>query len=121
MPFHALARKSTSVIPEQEFRGVVETEKARARRYGAPLSIVEFSPVMQLKRGRAARHIRRMLFRRLRATDRVGWIQQGALLAAVLPDTDRAGATKLASELAERVRRTDPAISVAVDCYGGRD
>ena len=111
------SKRPRSVISEREFREVVEREKARAERYGSPLSIVEFRHARHAANDRVVRRVGRALSRRLRATDRVGWMRTGSI-AAVLPDTDRTGAAKLASELEQRVRRRYPSISVAIDSYG---
>jgi hypothetical protein len=117
MIFNATSKKPSVVTPAREFREVIERERARAERYGRPLSILQFRKSQNPATGGLERVVGAALSRRLRETDHVGWTQEG-WIAVVLPDTDRAGATKVASEVAERVRRTDPSISIAIDCFG---
>ncbi len=80
-----------AVLPQLEFQRLLQRERRRSDRNGETFSLITMT-------GRNPNHARKLLpeligvlYRRLRVTDDVGWIEQGRL-GVLLPDTPSAGA-----------------------------
>jgi len=110
------AHPGRGVLPAAALRRVMDRERARAERSGREFSLVAFGlPVAEEYEGeegetreRFVARLARILSRRVRRTDAVGWLD-GNRLGVVLSDTAAAGAHSLADEtvalLAEADRR----------------
>jgi lipopolysaccharide/colanic/teichoic acid biosynthesis glycosyltransferase len=86
-------------LPQPDrFRHLLDRERVRADRTGDRLSLVAFAPRCP-EAGRATYIlVAKALRGRLRATDEVGWLDDGRL-AVVLPTTPTAGAWKVADDV----------------------
>lgn len=93
----------------EEFRLVLERERARADRGGNKFSLVVFD-FGNTNGGNGSslsvEHLTRILFRRIRITDTVGWFDEKSI-GTVLPGTAGAGAWKFA----DNVRKKTSAIA----------
>lgn len=95
----ALEQELFAALPSSgEIRRLVDRERARSDRTGAPLSVIVFTP----PNAEALAQLAGFLRERLRDTDEVGWLDTGRL-CAVLPDTPLAGAYKVADEALQAV------------------
>jgi lipopolysaccharide/colanic/teichoic acid biosynthesis glycosyltransferase len=92
--------RSRFLLSEQELRLEAARERVRADRSGLPLSIL----VIELPPDRASSRdfafLSRLLHRRLRITDMAGYLSDGRV-AVLLPDTPKAGAWKVASDICD--------------------
>lgn len=92
--------KSRFLLNVHEFRLEAARERVRADRSGLPLSIlvIELPPDRTSTRDFA--YLSRLLGRRLRITDTAGYLLDGRV-AVLLPDTPKAGAWKVASDVCD--------------------
>jgi lipopolysaccharide/colanic/teichoic acid biosynthesis glycosyltransferase len=87
-------------LAEQEFRLAVARERVRADRAGAPLAILVIELPAVRSTARDVVYLSRVLQRRLRITDIAGHLANG-LVIVLLPDTPKAGAWKVASDVCD--------------------
>jgi lipopolysaccharide/colanic/teichoic acid biosynthesis glycosyltransferase len=81
----------------EQFRAIVERERARADRNGHQFSVVVFDAVGAEANSAEAQHLARVLTKRIRFTDQLGWFDSRRI-AVLLPETPAAGAWKLAKD-----------------------
>jgi hypothetical protein len=104
--WRALAKRSkssndgTQIIPQAVFRRMLARERVRADRNEAPLSILAIELPADRSTERDYEFLSRVLQRRLRITDSAGFIGEGRV-AILLPDTSKAGAWKVASDICD--------------------
>jgi lipopolysaccharide/colanic/teichoic acid biosynthesis glycosyltransferase len=79
-------------------RTILQRERSRADRTGDVFSVLALSPRPPRNRPSEFRKLARLLKRRLRSTDEVGWLDRERL-AAVLPSTPLAGAQKVVDDV----------------------
>lgn len=84
--------------PADQFRHVLERERARADRTGDHLSLLTLAPRSPKDAPATLAFLARILRTRLRATDEAGWLND-RLIGVVLPSTAAQGAWKLADDL----------------------
>jgi len=84
------------ICSTEEFRTILDRERARTNRNGYEFSLMVFD--MESLDTALARRLMHVLTRRLRSTDEVGWLD-GRRIGVILPDTLPAGARRLADEL----------------------
>jgi lipopolysaccharide/colanic/teichoic acid biosynthesis glycosyltransferase len=85
-------------LDEKRFRYEMARERVRVDRNQSPLAVL----TIELPSDRATASdfdfLGRLLVRRLRITDTIGWLSQN-LVGVLLPDTDKSGAWKVASDI----------------------
>jgi lipopolysaccharide/colanic/teichoic acid biosynthesis glycosyltransferase len=81
-----------------QFRRLLEHERARVDRGGGCVALIVFAPRAAELCQETHRRLAAILGRRLRSTDRFGWVD-AEQLGALLPCTDAAGAWKLADDV----------------------
>jgi hypothetical protein len=100
------------VRSDEEFKEILQRERARTDRSGRPFSMVVLCPPLD---GARSRRIIRVLSRRLRCTDQAGWFCGG--LALLLPETSPQGAWKLVEDLRKLLGRSFQEIPFDVFAY----
>ncbi len=88
------------VLAEPDFRVAVARERVRADRNGSPFAILVIELAADHSTRRDVAFLSKVLHRRLRTTDTAGYLANG-LIAALLPDTPKAGAWKVASDVCD--------------------
>lgn len=92
----------------EEFRAILERERARSDRSGDRFSLVVFDAEILETRETNEHLLIKVLYTRIRPTDEVGWFDK-AKVGVVLPDTPPLGARKLAEEICRKISvRTQP-------------
>lgn len=85
-------------LDEKSFRFELARERVRVDRNGSPMAVL----TIKLPRDRASKRdfdfLGRLLMRRLRITDTVGFLSNG-VVGVLLPDTSKSGAWKVASDI----------------------
>jgi lipopolysaccharide/colanic/teichoic acid biosynthesis glycosyltransferase len=81
----------------EQFRAILERERARADRNEHQFSVVVFDAVGTQAHSSEAQHLVHVLTKRIRFTDQLGWLD-GQRIAVLLPETPAAGAWKLAGD-----------------------
>src|SRR2546428_450816 len=89
------ARALYSIHSAEEFRQVLDCERARADRHEHEFSLVVFDGCNTDTNDAPARRLVHVLARRVRSTDEVGWFDERRI-GVVLPYTPSDGAWKLA-------------------------
>ena len=90
--------RSEAVRSVEQFRHAMLHERARSDRSGREFTLVAFTPgKRELARVTWSR-LARLLSRRLRTIDQIGWLEDGRL-AALLPYTPAEGAWKVADDI----------------------
>jgi lipopolysaccharide/colanic/teichoic acid biosynthesis glycosyltransferase len=103
----------------EEFRLVLERERARADRSGNKFSLVVFdfgSTNGTNGSSLAVEHLTRVLFRRIRITDTVGWFDDRSI-GTVLPGTTGQGAWKFADDVGRKANAIASQFSYRVYTY----
>jgi lipopolysaccharide/colanic/teichoic acid biosynthesis glycosyltransferase len=100
MVFGVRTAKSRYLLNEHDFGLAAARERARADRNGMSLSILVIELPLGNEPLREIAQASRILRRRLRQTDTVGRLRDGRI-AALLPDTPKAGAWKVASDVCD--------------------
>jgi lipopolysaccharide/colanic/teichoic acid biosynthesis glycosyltransferase len=88
-------------------RRALARERARADRTGERVSVVAFAPRRPAAGRRTWERLVPVLQARLRATDELGWLDQGQL-CVVLPGTGAPGAAKLVEDVLQRLPEDVP-------------
>lgn len=91
---------STPICSESLFRSIIEREQRRCSRTGGMFTLVAFEVIAERQANRA---LHRAVSARLRATDAAGEID--GQIVILLPETSPIGATLLAKEIWQHVRR----------------
>jgi hypothetical protein len=86
------------------FAANVAREKARRERYGVGFALVSIKTGARRWPRRISKAMSRIARTRLRSTDCVGWMDEGSL-GVLLPETDAAGAQKVAQDISERITK----------------
>lgn len=86
----------------EEFRAILERERARSDRSGDRLSLVVFDAEIFERQETNEHLLIKVLYTRIRPTDEVGWFDK-AKVGVVLPDTQPLGARKLAEEICRKI------------------
>ena len=111
--------RGSVALPDDTFRQIVRTECRRADRSGLACSAVRFHVDRHELSPLAARRVVRMLNRRIRRTDLVGWWDDESL-CVLLADTDLAGASEFVSEAGTMLRGVCPSIHHSLYSYPER-
>jgi len=96
----AQADNRTSLLAEPEFRATVVRERVRADRNHSPLAVLVIELAADRSTRRDVNFLSKVLRRRLRVTDSAGHLAKG-VVAVLLPDTPKAGAWKVASDICD--------------------
>jgi hypothetical protein len=124
--WRALAKRSksssdgTRIIPQAVFRRMLARERVRADRNEAPLSILSIELPADRSRERDYEFLSQVLQRRLRITDSAGFAGEGRI-AILLPDTSKAGAWKVASDICDLYPVGHKRPNCEVDIYPDTD
>ena len=86
----------------QEFRAILDRERARVNRNGHEFSLVVFDIGSVSQDGAHARHVTDGLKHRVRAIDEIGWLDERRI-GVVLPYTAPEGALKLADDVCQTI------------------
>jgi lipopolysaccharide/colanic/teichoic acid biosynthesis glycosyltransferase len=92
--------KSRFLLNVHDFRLEAARERVRADRSGLPLAILVIELPAYRTSTRDFAYLSRLLHRRLRITDTAGYLSDGRV-AVLLPDTSKAGAWKVASDVCD--------------------
>jgi lipopolysaccharide/colanic/teichoic acid biosynthesis glycosyltransferase len=95
-----------SLLSEQEFRRLLERERARSDRTGERFSLLTFEAREEGTRLATFRRLAVILRHRVRSTDDLGWLDERRM-AALLPCTPPCGAWKLADDVCLRFSLND--------------
>ncbi len=93
-------KRSGYILTEPEFRDAVTRERLRADRTRLPLAILVIELPADRSTSRDFAFLSKVLHRRLRITDIAGYLANGRV-AALLPDTPKTGAWKVASDICD--------------------
>ena len=93
-------KRSGYILSEPEFRVAVARERIRADRNCLPLAILVIELPADRSTDRDFAFLSKVLQRRLRITDTAGYVANGRV-AALLPDTPKTGAWKVASDICD--------------------
>ena len=86
----------------QEFRAILNRERARVNRNGHEFSLVVFDLRNVNHNSAYARHVAHVLSHRVRATDEIGWFDEQRIGVA-LPYTAPEGALKVADDVCQTI------------------
>ncbi len=113
--FSAMMGQTRSRIhPATHFRAVIERERSRADRSDAVFSLVAVDQAFE----HHAPSVVEFLSQRLRVTDDFGMLDDGRL-GVVLPDTDTAGAWKVADDISAYLATRESHVACEVFTYPG--
>lgn len=102
---------------ENSFKGVIDRETARCDRNSHEFSLVAFKPNDGDESGAPFDPLLRVLARRSRCTDEVGWLDDRSI-GVILPDTGSGGARRFVDDLCERMSTiTTPSLDSVVYTY----
>jgi len=95
----SIKKKTTGKIHyEQEFRSIIERERARADRTDHQFSLIVLDLRSPDENHQTTNHILQKIFRRVRRIDEIGWYDQNRI-GIILPYTSAQGAQKFAESL----------------------
>lgn len=103
----------------QEFRAILDRERARANRNGHEFALVVFDLRNVNHNSAYARHLAHVLSHRVRATDEIGWFDEQRL-AVALPYTAPEGALKVADDVCRTISTRALSPSYTVYTYPSR-
>jgi hypothetical protein len=103
----------------QEFRAILDRERARVNRNGHEFSLVVFDLGSVSPDSAHARRVADGLKRRLRAIDEIGWFDERRI-GVVLPYTAPEGALKVADDVTRTISNGNLAPSYTVYTYPSR-
>ena len=92
------AQAQQGIYSTEEFRALLEYERARVDRNGHEFSLIVFD----VGKGRHNGRLMPTIARRVRCTDVIGWFDERGL-GVFLPETPSAGASKLANDLCQLI------------------
>jgi PleD family two-component response regulator len=93
-----LQKGLNSIFSEDEFRSIIERERARADRTDQHFSLIILDLGFPDESHHATHHILQKVFRRVRRIDEIGWYGQNRI-GIILPYTSAQGAQKFAESL----------------------
>jgi len=117
-PF-ASARKSVArgaIYSQEEFRSILERERARSDRSGQRFSVVAFEVGNPETNGVCTERLAQVLSKRLRLTDAVGWFDQQHI-GVFLYNTPSEGAWRFANDIRQVVADAGPPFECTVYVY----
>ena len=100
-------RESGELYPKEEFKSIIEKERARADRDNHKLSLVIFDMGLSHPKNNPAVHLIRRIKDRVRCIDETGWYDDQQI-GIILPYTSNKGATKLAENICESLDESIP-------------
>ena len=103
----------------QEFRAILDRERARVNRNGHEFSLVVFDLGSVNQDSAHARRLADVLSHRVRATDEIGWFDERRIGVA-LPYTAPEGALKVADDVCQTISTRALAPSYTVYTYPSR-
>lgn len=98
--FPTRAARNGALLDEHAFRLETARERVRADRSGLPLAILVIELPVSRSSARDFVYLSRILQRRLRITDTAGYLNDDRV-GVLLPDTPKAGAWKVASDICD--------------------
>jgi lipopolysaccharide/colanic/teichoic acid biosynthesis glycosyltransferase len=110
------AREFRSLYSADRFRAAMDRERARADRWGQPLSLLSFAAAGSADHGQTLLQIARQLRRRMRATDEAGWLDSRHI-GILMPNTPGWGAWTAADEICTAFPDGEPLPECRVYCY----
>lgn len=111
------ARAIGSIRSFEDFRDILERERARAERTGQEFSVVVFDARRQNGAGVAClKDLAHALASRVRASDEIGWFSDTSIGVA-LPATSAEGAWKFADDVSTRADSSAPSLDRTVYTY----
>jgi exopolysaccharide biosynthesis polyprenyl glycosylphosphotransferase len=105
-----------SIPSAEEFRMILEQERARADRIGYEFSLLVFHLGNREDQLATARGLSRVLKRRVRLSDEVGWWGEEGM-AVILSGTPALGAEKFADDIRRKMSAAAPDLTVRVYTY----
>ena len=96
------ALTSYGIHSPDEFRRIIERERDRADRNAHIFSIIAFDTAYASEEENTARHLVKVLNKRIRSTDETGWLITKQI-GVLLPDTTAIAAGKLAHDICSEV------------------
>ena len=93
-----LKKDSNGIHSEEEFRSIIERERARADRTDHQFSLIVLDLVYPDENHHTTHHMLQKIFRRVRTIDEIGWYDQNRI-GVILPYTSAQGAQKFAESL----------------------
>jgi lipopolysaccharide/colanic/teichoic acid biosynthesis glycosyltransferase len=118
-PAHARAREP--VLGEGVFRDALVRERRRADRFGTAFAVLLMDGSDRALAGGAWVAILRAVAAVKRDVDAVGWLEEGAVLAVLLPDASGKGAARLVHRLRREIDKRlgeDALAALSVRLYG---
>ena len=100
-------RESGELYPKEEFKSIIEKERARADRDNHKLSLVIFDIGSSDPKNNTIVHLIRRINDRVRCIDEIGWYDDQKI-GMILPYTSNKGATKLAENICESLDESIP-------------
>jgi hypothetical protein len=105
---------------DAEFAAALASERVRTERYGASFSIISFCVDSGRMGRRRSRLLEMQLRRRLRASDRVGRMH-GDRMMVLLPETDEAGAKRVADEVIAALGSRAASVTARVEHHAAEE
>ena len=93
-----LQKDSNGIHSEEEFRSIIERERARADRTDHQFSLIVLDLEFPDENHHTTHHMLQKIFRRVRRIDEIGWYDQNRI-GVILPYTSAQGAQKFAESL----------------------
>ena len=93
-----LQKDSNGIHSEEEFRSIIERERARADRTDHQFSLIVLDLGSSDENHHTTHHMLQKIFRRVRRIDEIGWYDQNRI-GVILPYTSAQGAQKFAESL----------------------
>lgn len=107
------------ICSAQEFRAILDRERARSNRNGHEFSLVVFDLGSVNEERARARRLAHVLSHRVRATDEIGWFDERRIGVA-LPYTALEGALKVADDVCQTISTSTFPPSYTVYSYPSR-
>ena len=100
----------------EETKRLLENERALADRYEYEFSLVAFELIEGALQEEVAALLRKIFLKRLRSTDKVGWIDKSKI-GVILPYASAEVAQRLAEEIVNSVAASTDALEFKIYCY----
>ena len=105
------------LMPRERMTWLLEHERARTDRTGREFAIAIFHVVGENGHAAVGEKLASSVMSRVRATDEVGWYDEHRI-AAILPETTRAGAQCFVHDVCARISDNEPPYSYCkIYCY----
>jgi GGDEF domain-containing protein len=109
-------KASGEIYSKEEFKSIIEKERARADRNNHKLSLVIFDMGSSDPKNTDTIQLIEKVWNRIRCTDEVGWYKNQRI-GIILSNTSNEGATKLAENICESLYESIPKSVCAVYTY----